>query len=113
MLVAAGLKSRPDILDKLLSLDIVHAVDTGDTVTAISQICRSCNSLSYLLGSLIPDGEDTASLGKASLFGDATDSLLQDGGDLSGGRFRIGGICASESVDGGRGGALLCGEELC
>ena len=42
----------------------------------------------------IPDGEDTTSLGKTGLFLDTTDSLLEDGGDLSGGRLGLSSVCA-------------------
>ena len=65
------------VLDKLLSLDVVHAVDTGDTVT---------------------DGQDTSSLGEAVLLLDTADPLLQDGGNLGGGGLRFGGV-GSGSVD--------------
>ena len=65
------------VLDELLSLDVVHAVDTGDTVT---------------------DGENTTSLGEGVLLLDTADPLLQDGGNLGGGGLRFGGV-GSGSVD--------------
>jgi hypothetical protein len=66
-------------LDKLLSLDVGHAVHTGDTIT---------------------DGKDTASLSETGLLLDTTDSLLEDGRDLSGSSLGVGGV-VSGSVDGG------------
>jgi hypothetical protein len=40
-----------DVLDELLSLDVVHAVDTGDTVTAVP--VSPCCPLLYLLTLLL------------------------------------------------------------
>jgi hypothetical protein len=57
--------------DQLLSLDIAHAMDTGDTVT---------------------DGQDTASLGQAGLFLHTTDSLLEDGRNFGRRGFGVGSI---------------------
>lgn len=59
--------------DELFSLDIAHAMDTGNTVT---------------------DGQDTTSLSKTCLFLYTADSLLEDGGDFGRGGFGIGGICS-------------------
>lgn len=43
-------------------------------------------------GRPIPDGEDTSSLSKTSLFLNTTDSLLEKGGDLGGGSLGLCGI---------------------
>lgn len=96
-----------DVLDELLGLDVVHAVDTGNTVTdcPVSPCCPLILSLLYCFS--IPDGEDTAGLGEAGLLLDTADALLEDGGDLGGGGLSIGGIAASEGVDNGGGGARL------
>lgn len=48
----------------------------------------------------IPDGKDTASLSETGLLLDTTDSLLEDGRDLSGSSLGVGGV-VSGSVDGG------------
>lgn len=65
------------------------------------------------MGSDIPDGEDAASLGKASLLLDTADPLLEDGRDLGGRRLRVGGVGAGlyrGSVDHCRCGiSSLCG----
>lgn len=85
------------VLDELLSLDVVHAVDTGDTVTVVSSSadCVSCNSRDgALMRCSVPDGEDTTGLGEGVLLLDATDALLQDGGDLGGGGLSIGSVGA-------------------
>jgi hypothetical protein len=66
-------------LDKLLSLDVGHTVNTGDTIT---------------------DGEDTASLSETGLLLDTTDSLLEDRRDLSRSGLGVGGV-ESSGVDGG------------
>jgi hypothetical protein len=67
-------------LDKLLSLDVGHTVNTGDTIT---------------------NRQDTASLSKTGLLLDTTDSLLEDRRDLSGRGLCVGSVGA-DSVDGGR-----------
>lgn len=46
----------------------------------------------------IPDGEDTSGLGKASLFLDTTDLLLEDGRNLSRGSLSL---SVSAGLDGG------------
>lgn len=43
-------------------------------------------------GSDVPDGEDAASLGKASFLLDTADPLLEDGRDLGGRRLRVGSV---------------------
>jgi len=63
-------------LDKLLSLDVVHAVDTGNTVT---------------------DGENTTSLGEGVLLLDTADPLLQDGRNFGRGGLGLGSV-ATEGV---------------
>jgi hypothetical protein len=79
-------------LDKLLGLDIVHAMDTGDTVTmpssaiALPIIIFHCQR--------VPNREDTTSLGQAGLLGDTADPLLEDGRDFGRGGLALGGICA-------------------
>jgi len=96
------------ILDKLLSLDIAHAVHTRNTVTfnAVSLL-----SIFRIVFHLVPDREDTAGLGETSLLLHTADPLLEDGGDLGRGGLSIGGIAACEGVhDSGRG-ALLRGEK--
>ena len=55
----------------------------------------------------VPDGEDTAGLGEASLLLDTADSLLEDGGDLSRGGLGVGGIGADGAVGDDGGDALL------
>lgn len=79
------------VLDELLGLDIVHAVNTGNTVTVIL-VSPSASISICVLQSSVPDGEDTAGLSEAVLLLDATDPLLEDGGDLGGGGLRIGGV---------------------
>ena len=92
------------VLDQLLSLDIAHAIDTCNTVTfARISHCTMCR---YQLCSIVPDSEDTASLGETGLLLHATDSLLEDGRDLSGRGLGVGGI-ATVGVDNGGCGALL------
>lgn len=48
----------------------------------------------------IPNGEDTASLSETGLLLDTTNSLLEDGRDLSGSSLGVGGV-ESGGVDGG------------
>lgn len=81
------------VLDKLLGLDIVHAMDTGDTVTVSSSAISWSISLPTSLYS-VPDREHTASLGQAGLLSDTADSLLEDGRDFGRGGLALGGICA-------------------
>lgn len=91
-----------DILDELLSLDIVHAVHTRNTVTrwplsapdAFVDGRDSCRS--RRCG--VPDGENTSGLGKTGLFLDTTDPLLEDGGDLGRRGLCVGGIGADGAV---------------
>jgi hypothetical protein len=64
-------------LDELLSLDVGHTVNTSDTIT---------------------DGKDTAGLGETRFLLDTTDSLLEDGRDLSGGGLV--GVAAERVGDG-------------
>jgi len=66
-------------LDKLLGLNVGHAVKTGDTIT---------------------DGEDTASLSETGLLLNTTNSLLEDGRNLSRSGLGVGGV-ESGGVDGG------------
>lgn len=56
---------------------------------------------------IVPNGKDAASFGQASLLLNATDSLLKDGGDLSGRGLSVGSIAAGERVDDGGRGLLL------
>lgn len=51
----------------------------------------------------VPDGEDTTGLGEGVLLLDATDALLQDGGDLGGGGLSIGGVGAGSGERRGAG----------
>ena len=46
---ALAANSRCDVLDELLSLDVVHAVNTGDTVTEypVSPCCSLCSSMIF------------------------------------------------------------------
>jgi hypothetical protein len=61
-----ALELELDVLDKLLGLDIVHAMDTGNTITIPMSVPISFrNALQH---NLIPDGEDTASLSETCLF---------------------------------------------
>lgn len=95
-----------DVLDELLGLYVVHAVNTGDTITEVP--VSPCSPLILLWYSFcVPDGEDTAGLGETRLLLDTADPLLKDGGDLGGGSLSIGGIAASEGVDDGGGVARL------
>lgn len=54
----------------------------------------------------IPDGQDTAGLGEASLLLNTADPLLEDRGNLSWGGLGVSGI-AADSVGGDWGGADL------
>jgi len=53
--------SHFDSLDKLLSLDIAHAVDTGNTIT---------------------DGQNSSSLGETGFLLNTSDSLFEDRGNF-------------------------------
>jgi len=67
-----------DILDKLLSLDIAHTVDTSNTVTI-----RQCQSNPHMfIVYALPDRKNATSLGKGRLFLHTTNALLENGGDL-------------------------------
>lgn len=107
------------ILDKLLSLDVGHTVDTGDTITIQSSISFSFDVMpnfarwrrvrwdcrrgpNFFFAPLaaqgegdIPDGEDTTGLSETSLLRDTADALLKDGGDLSGLGLGLGGVGAN------------------
>jgi hypothetical protein len=72
--------SHVHLLDEFFGLDIVHTMDTRNTVT----INRSALSIFCWIPMSLPDGENTASLGKVGLLLNTTDSLLQDGGDFGG-----------------------------
>lgn len=88
-----------NLLDKLLSLDIAHTVNTGDTITIIpvsrypitSFLIFKCmfveviETREVLLDWLmnIPDGQDTSSLSETRLLLNTSNSLLEDGGNLS------------------------------
>ena len=108
-----GRRENFDLLDELLSLDVGHAVDTGDTITnPLSAICSSsltpfvyCASLNIAISCVvgivdIPDGQDTAGLGEASLLLDTADSLLEDRGDLSWGGLGLSVGAGLDSVEG-------------
>ena len=86
------------VLDQLLGLDIAHAVHTRNTVTGH---IVSYHPLIFVRCSDIrlPDRKNTASLSEAGLLLHATDSLLEDGGDLGRGGLGVGGIAAGEGVD--------------
>ena len=74
-------------LHHLLGLDVLEAVDTGDTVT---------------------DGEDAAGLLQVGLGGGAKDPLLEDGGDLGGAGAGLGHRGGGELLGhDGHGGGLL------
>ena len=51
-----------------------------------------------MVGGDVPDGKDTAGLGETRLLLDTTDSLLEDGRDLSGGGLV--GVAAERVADG-------------
>jgi hypothetical protein len=55
----------------------------------------------------VPDGQDTAGLGEASLLLNTADPLLEDGGYLGRGGLRVGGVCASLKGGNGRCGISL------
>jgi len=67
-------------LDQLLSLDIGHAVHTGNTIT---------------------NGEDTAGLSKTRLLLNTSNALLEDRRDLSRGCLGVGGVETGSAVHGG------------
>jgi hypothetical protein len=48
----------------------------------------------------VPDGKDTASLSETGLLLDTSNSLLEDGRDLSGSSLGVGGVGSDGSVDG-------------
>lgn len=107
------------ILDKLLSLDVGHTVNTGDTITIQSSISFSFGKVpdldswrrirwdcrrgpNFFIAPLaaqgevdIPDGENTTGLSETSLLRDTTDALLKDGRDLSGLGLGLGGVGAN------------------
>ena len=72
-----------NILDQLLSLNIVQAVDTGDTVTVCPLASSSLLDVAAIIVR-IPNSKDSAGLGETRLLLHATDSLFQDGGHLGG-----------------------------
>lgn len=82
------------VLDKLLGLDIVHAVHTGNTVTVPSSapllFRGACDARGACCG--VPDGKHTSSLSEVVLLLYTTDPLLQDGGDLGRGSLCVDGI---------------------
>lgn len=45
----------------------------------------------------LPDGKDTAGLGKARLLLNTANSLLEDGGDFGGSGLRVGGVALGGS----------------
>lgn len=97
-----GLCSWFDVLDELLSLDVVHAVDTRNTVTRhpksapLIPFDGRCSGRCVRAG--VPDGENTSGLGKTGLFLDSTDPLFEDGGHLGRRGLRVGRIAANSAV---------------
>lgn len=97
---------------KLVSKLIVDGLEMR-----VDDLCRCvsmhCCCRRWTTGSDIPDGENAASLGKASLLLDTADPLLEDGRDLGGRGLRVGGVGAGlyrGSVDHcGCGISSLCG----
>lgn len=57
--------SNSDVLDKLLSLDVVHAMDTGNTITTPSSV-----PIPFFIDfvEIVPDGKNTTSLSETCLF---------------------------------------------
>lgn len=103
------------VLDELLGLDIVHTMDTGDTVTrgpqsAIMFLLIIAKTLvTKVCWRGIPDGEDTPGLGKTGLLLHTADPLLEDGRHLGRGSLGLGGIGSDllRGVEGdGRGASL-------
>jgi len=91
------------VLDKLLGLDVAHAVNTGNTVTVPLSTSVPLN-MRWRCG--LPDGKHTSSLGETVLLLDATDPLLEDRGHLGRGGLCFGGI-GSDGVGEGRGAGLV------
>ena len=88
-----------DVLDELLSLDVAHAVNTGDTITVEYASVPVVFFPDIVVVVDIPDGEDTAGLGETGLLLDTADSLLENGRDLSGGGLV--GVATERVGDGG------------
>lgn len=100
------------VLDQLLSLDVGHTVDTGDTVTVQSSISSNPSDSRMMAGEGvfgeivsgnrifphsprgidIPDRQNTTGLGETSLLMNTTNALLQDGRDLGGLSLGLGGV---------------------
>ena len=70
-------------------------MDTGDTITRST--CQSFHTPEKIVQSIgqekglnrldIPDGKDAASLGETGFFGNTSNALFEDRGDLSGRSF--------------------------
>lgn len=86
-------------LDELLSLDVGHTVNTGDTITVEYASAPIVFFPDIVIVVDVPDGEDTAGLGETGLLLDTADSLLEDGRDLSGGGLV--GVATERVGDGG------------
>lgn len=82
-----------DVLDELLSLDIAHTVDTGDTITK-HPLLASIVVPTQAQQACIPDGKNTSSLGKTGLLLYTADPLLKDGGNLGGLSLSFGSVAS-------------------
>lgn len=80
-------------------------MDTGDTVTVVTSSAERPLDRrdGAVMRSGVPDGEDTTGLGERVLLLDATDALLQDGGDLGGCGLSIGSVGAGGGERGSAG----------
>jgi hypothetical protein len=85
-------------LSSLLSLPVAHEKSRGRAPPMQCIMALRFN---------LPDGKDAASLGQVGLLRDTTDSLLQDGGDLSGRGLGLG---VGSGLD-GEGGCGISGLE--
>lgn len=82
-----------NLLDQFLGLDIVHAMDTSNTVTVASAVCLFSDIS-------IPNRENTTSLGETGIFLNSSNALLKDRRDLSRGCFRVSIASALDGLDG-------------
>ena len=81
--------SAIDVLDKFLSLDVVHAMNTRDTISVEPQLDQNlCPTKSCCRH--IPDRQYTSGLGETGFLLYTSNSLLQDRRDLCWGGFRVG-----------------------
>jgi len=94
------------VLNELLSLDVAHTVDTGDTISVKpkSQPPSILFPCLFLFSIIVPNGKNTTSLGERSLLLNTTDALLEDGRNLSW-RGLVG--IAAGGLDGDWGDAVL------